>query len=127
MEPQFTVTNRNQAFKLTAREEFRACSFPKIYEDQKQGPRNQHEGVQMNYENDRTKHNIFTIFETVNALNSGNKLPIIQIEVNEIPTIALCDSGATCSLMKRSFFEKFKTKYPYAKLDKIGVERTTLR
>lgn len=83
--------------------------------------------VQISNTDDRTEHGIFTVFEYASAIGPGSKLPITLTEVNDMPTIALCNSGTTCSFMKRFFLEKSKTKYPSAKLDKIGVERTTLK
>lgn len=82
------------------------------------------DSIQVEYPGNRAEHTIFLSF--VYVLGPAKKLPLIQVEVGDIPTVALCDTGASFSFMKKSFSETIKTKYESAKLDVIGAENVRL-
>lgn len=76
--------------------------------------------------NNQTEHAIFLGFECACALEPARKLTLIQIKVGDIPSVALCDTGARFSLMKKLFFEKIKAKYNSVKIDRIRPENLKL-
>lgn len=49
------------------------------------------------------------------------------MKIEDIPVIALGDTGVSHSLLRKSFFDEIKKKYPAANLDVMGSERYTLK
>lgn len=67
-----------------------------------------------------TNHWEFSVNIVVGCANvaaKGSKLTLIQVKIGEIPVNALLDTGVSHALMRKSFFQKIKKKYPFVNLD----------
>lgn len=72
-------------------------------------------------------HSVNTVVECASAAEKECRLTLIQVEIGGIPVSGLCDTGASHPLMRKSFFEEVKGKYPSANLDVIGSERYKIK
>lgn len=50
----------------------------------------------------------------------------MHVKVGGIPAVGLIDTGAICSLLSKTFFQRIKKTYQSSKLDIIGTERIKL-